>query len=237
VTLKGVRLSEETKKKMRESHLKSPVAIEQTKRLHEIMKGRNWDRGKRHQSMEQRKNNSERQKGLQAGDKNPMWGKKHSEETKRKCGLGRKGKPSPNKGKYLSDETKQKLSIARVGKYAGDKCPRWKGGVSYEPYCPRFTKEFKERVRAFFGYQCIECGSLQCAELLHVHHVSFNKQSCCDSTLPLFVPLCRPCHSKTGHNREYWKKYFTDIITHYYGGKCYFTKEEMAAFCEPDPLP
>lgn len=128
-----------------------------------------------------------------------------------------------NLGKHHSEETRRKMSDS----HKGPKAYQWRGGISFEPYCPRFTKEFKERVRAFFGYKCVECGTPQNGEKLSIHHVNFNKKTCCDNSVPLFVSLCRNCHTKTNHNRPYWESHFTEIINRDYAGKCYFTKEEM----------
>ncbi len=46
---------------------------------------------------------------INKGEKHPMFGKHHSEETKKKIGIG-------NKGKIVSDETKRKLSEINKGK-------------------------------------------------------------------------------------------------------------------------
>jgi DNA primase catalytic subunit len=151
-----------------------------------------------------------------------------------------KGPEHHSFGKVRSDETKEKLRLANLGKTHSaetikkmcemrklDKHPNWMGGKSFEPYCPKFNDEFKERVRAYFDYTCPECLTHQNGTALHVHHINFNKMSCCDDTLPLFIPLCTPCHTKTNFNREYWEQYFTDMIDGYYQGKCYFSKEEM----------
>lgn len=127
-------------------------------------------------------------------------------------------------GRYCSNEC---VGIA----HRGENCPAWKGGISFEPYCPKFNNEFKERVRAFFGYQCVECGYAwhEGEPRLAVHHVTFNKETCCDSSVPLFVPLCKSCHMKTGYRRDFWQQHFTDMINQYYGGRCYLTKEETKA--------
>lgn len=53
-----------------------------------------------------------------------------------------------------------------------------------------------------------------------------------EEVIPLFVPLCHSCHGKTQKNRPYWIMHFTNITNQYYGGKCYFTKEEMVAYRE-----
>jgi hypothetical protein len=151
-----------------------------------------------------------------------------------------KGEDHHSFGKTRSDETREKIRQSLMGhkhkketidKMCAmrklDKHPNWLGGKSFEPYCPKFNKEFKERVRAYFDYTCPECLTHQNGTALHVHHVNFNKMSCCDDTLPLFIPLCTPCHTKTNFNREYWEQYFTEMIDGYYQGKCYFSKEEM----------
>jgi len=142
--------------------------------------------------------------------------KRWDEETRRKLS-------EANKGKTHSEETRRKLS-----EWRGERSHRWKGGISFEPYCPKFNREFKERVRSFFGYRCAECGEPQNGYKLHVHHVNFNKMSCCDNTPPLFVPLCRSCHARTQKDREYWEEHFTRMINEYHGGACYFPKEEAA---------
>ena len=122
-----------------------------------------------------------------------------------------------------SEEHRRKVSNARK-----DRNGNWNGGISFEPYCPKFNREFKERVRSFFGYRCAECGAPQNGKKLAVHHVNFNKMSCCDNTPPLFVPLCRSCHARTQKDREYWEEHFTRMINEYHGGACYFPKEEAA---------
>ena len=48
-----------------------------------------------------------------SGEKHPMFGKKHSEETKKKLSDSHKGKPSPNKGKPMSEEQKKKISESK----------------------------------------------------------------------------------------------------------------------------
>lgn len=109
-----------------------------------------------------------------------------------------------------------------------ERSPQWKGGISYEPYCPLFNETFRERVRAFFDYTCQLCGSKQedCNEHLHVHHIEYNKQTCCDNSPKMFVPLCRSCHTKTNHNRAMYQELFTKLITEKYHGRSYFTMEE-----------
>lgn len=160
--------------------------------------------------------------------------RKFSEETliKMRKPKGKKPIRTPEHNKKIGESNKGHPVSAEVRKilsesHKGEKSPTWKGGVSFEPYCPKFNAELKERVRVFFGNICVECGNPQNGKKHQVHHVNFNKMTCCDGTPPLFVTLCRSCHSKTIYNRPYWEQHFTDMINQYYGGKCYLTKEEM----------
>lgn len=153
-----------------------------------------------------------------------------SDETRAKMSAAKKGKPSPFKGIPKSEEHKQKLRAAMLGKNSGKDSYLWKGGTSFEPYCVKFSRKFKERVRYFFGNTCVECGAPPNGKKLIVHHVNFDKMSCCNDTIPLFVPLCNSCHAKTNFNREYWEDHFTDLINKKYGGKCYFSDEELTEY-------
>ncbi len=72
----------------------------------------------------------------------------YSEETLKKMSEG-------HKGAILSAEHRAKLSAA----FKGENNHRWRGGVSFEPYCIKFNREFKERVLEFFGRKCAECGA------------------------------------------------------------------------------
>ena len=140
-------------------------------------------------------------------------------------------------GLPVSDETRQKLSDANRGKFCGSKSPNWRGGTSFGQYCEKFNNEFKERVHAFFGYHCVICGQVWHPgdEKLHVHHVNYNKTACCDESKRMFVPLCRACHNLTSapNKRGYWRDVFTKLIEQNYGGKSYFTKEEMMGITAP----
>lgn len=89
-------------------------------------------------------------------------------------------------GNHHSDKSKQKMHEVKIGKYSGEKNPAWKGGISFEPYCILFTKEFKERVREYWDRKCVLCDKteLENGRKLNVHHVTYNKESCCDDSIP-----------------------------------------------------
>ena len=157
-----------------------------------------------------------------------------SEEHRRKLSIAGKGKhPSElcikraiecNTGKHFSEEHRKKLSKNHWDT-SSENNPAWKGGISFEPYCPKFTREFRERVRKFFKYTCQCCGHVwQPGERkLAVHHVNYDKMVCCNDVKPLFVPVCiqKGCHAKTNHNREYWEDIFTNKIMLEHDGECF----------------
>lgn len=113
-------VSEETKKKQRESHLGKVLPEEQKKKISESHKGRPM-----------KEETKVKMKALNLGENNPMYGKHHSEESKSKISNGNKGKirseetkkkmskankgeRNHNYGKHLSEELKQKLSKAHI---------------------------------------------------------------------------------------------------------------------------
>ena len=120
-------------------------------------------------------------------------GMHNSEETRRKISEG-------NRGKYCSEETRRKIAVAQ----AGEKGHNWKGGVSFNPYCQRFTPKLKEKIRENFGRACFLCGKTEEAngKRLDVHHVNGDKMQGCNGKEWLLVPLCRSCHSKIQHDKN-----------------------------------
>lgn len=239
---------------------------ETIKRISETHKGM-------HHTEESKKKMSETRKGKMTGEKHPFFGKHHSEETKRKLAEKSKGrihseearkKNSEGHKKLLQDpkirekhleilcfirndpeiqkRRGQRISESKIGHSVSEETRRkisatkleipieeWKGFSHNIPYCDKFDFPFRDRVRAFFGYACVECGTIQTRKKLDVHHVHGKKDSCCSENVPrYFVPLCKSCHMKTHFNRKYWISHFTEIINQYYDGKCFFTKEEMA---------
>jgi hypothetical protein len=123
---------------------------------------------------------------------------------------------------YLS-----RIKIGR-GKFCSPSCANskenhhnWQGGKSFEPYCILFNNEFKERVRNFWDRKCGISGVKEKEEKLSVHHVNYDKQSCCNTTVPLFIPLSRKYHIKTNNNRDYWEEMLTNYIMIWFNGECY----------------
>ena len=129
-----------------------------------------------------------------------------------------------NHGIYCSHECHNKSEI-------GTGNPHWKGGISFEPYCPKFNKDLKTRIRAFFDNQCVLCGKSAEENKVNMgcHHVTYDKMICCNGKPVRFAALCVSCHGKTNHNREKYEAMLHRIIDEIYGGRSYFTKEEWEA--------
>jgi predicted GIY-YIG superfamily endonuclease len=70
----------------------------------------------REHSEESKKVMSEKKIGVFAGEKHPLFGKHHSEETKEKMRQKAVGRPSHRKGKKHSEESKRRMSEAKKGK-------------------------------------------------------------------------------------------------------------------------
>lgn len=211
---KGCKHSEESKKRISEAKRGLKHSEETRKKISESHKGKKLSPeiiAKRIAARDKLKHSGTTKKKIRA----PM-----SDATRKKISEARKQRGP------VSEETRRKLSESHKGK-CGDKAPNWQGGLSFEPYCVLFNNEFRERVRNFFGRKCIECGKLEVendGKRLSVHHVNFDKESCCNNNTPLFACLCTSCHMKTNHNREYYEERYTTLINEKYNGQCYLPK-------------
>ena len=165
----------------------------------------------------------------------PWKGTKLNDEAKRKVSIAQKGrkhlpqegfkkghKPFGEKGRFkkclvpwnkgkigvYKKEVLKNWSKKRKGMFSGEKSPLWKGGL--KEYSIDWIDELREEIRKRDDYMCQECGIHQ-EELegfnkkLDVHHIDYNKFNCNQDNL---ITLCRNCHAKTNHNREYWLNYF-----------------------------
>jgi len=125
-----------------------------------------------------------------ASEKHPLYGKHHSEktkkkmseakigihrseETKRKIGQAHKGMhrseetkrkiSEAHMGIHYSKETRKKLSEARIGKYVGEKHPNWKGGKT-KIICTLCGKEAfakPSHIKRGYGKFCSKkCGAI-----------------------------------------------------------------------------
>ena len=218
----GLKHSEESKRRISENKKGKPLSEEHKQLLSQIRKGRPKSEEHKQKIAESLKGHpvpEEVRRKLSeklSGEGNASFGVTPSAETllKRSASL---------KGIVFSECRKEKMSIA-ARKRIGPKNHQWKGGVSFEPYCPLFNSDLRRRVRAFFKNRCVLCGKEEPA--LCVHHVDYDKHVCCNGNPPLFVALCRSCHTRTNNDRKRWALFFNEFIYLQYGGKCYYTKQE-----------
>ncbi len=161
--------------------------------------------------------NREQSSKAHSGKNNYMYGRTHTPEAIQKI-------KDANIGIPRSLETRKNISLGHMG----PKNHNWRGGISKQLYCEKWTPELRNRIRAFFNYECILCGKSQEENkcLLSCHHVEYDKNACCDNKIVHFAALCKSCHGKTSHNRERWKDILYKIIIEIYNDKSYYTKEE-----------
>ena len=168
------------------------------------------------------------------GNKSPMFGKKHNNETRRKISLAHRGKvvssetrkklSKINIGKELSSITKGKIGKASLNRHwsiksrkklsksiSGTNHHNWRGGKSFEPWGIDFDMELKNEIRRRDNYMCQICyyTEEQLGYKLSVHHIDYNKKNNKKNNL---ICLCKSCHSKTGFSRKDWSNYFSKII-------------------------
>jgi hypothetical protein len=93
----------------------------------------------------------------------------------------------------------------------GESSPNWKGGISYEPYCPIWKdKEYKQDIRNRDGNRCSNpyCTSNKPNDLT-IHHIDYDKKNCAPSNL---ITVCRSCNSKANTDRGWHKSWYKAIL-------------------------
>ena len=120
-----------------------------------------------------------------SGENHPMYGKKHTKESKEKIRIG-------HLGKRHSLETRRKMSEGRKG----DKTNFWKGGVTEENALIRTTLEIKLWKEAVFerdNWTCQYCERR--GGELNAHHIKpFAKYPELRTSIENGVTLCVNCH-------------------------------------------
>lgn len=180
-------------KKAREAIRKSKLGKKRPAELIEKLRIASTDREK---SKEERLKISERTRG----ENNPFYGKHHTKDAKIKNSIAHKGKNNAMFGR------------------TGEKCPHWRGGISFLPYSPDFNSCLKRKIRKRDDHTCQMCDFIeeQLGYSPMVHHIDYCKTNNKESNL---VSLCRSCHAKTGFNREHWTRFFQSLLSERYGYK------------------
>jgi len=147
--------------------------------------------------------------GLKLG-KNPahslrMKGKKHTKETKQKMSkiMKEKGNRPPtqwghkyNLGRKHTEETKKKMSE----KFKGEKCYRWKGGITPINRSIRNSLEYRLWRTAVFerdNFTCVWCGDSRGGNLEADHIKPFAQYPELRFAIDNGRTLCKECHKKT----------------------------------------
>jgi len=126
-------------------------------------------------------------------------------------------------GRVISEKTKANMSMAAIerwkdlkykdkhsgennpmkrpevrAKISGENSYNWRGGVSFEPYCPKFNYQLKESIRNHDNRTCVLCGKgeIQNGERLSVHHIDSDKAQGCSGKKWHLCALCRSCNSR-----------------------------------------
>lgn len=184
---KGSYHSEETKKKISEKSKGRQPSEETRKKLSEASKRQiPWNKNG-HLSEEHKIKLS----GLLKGDKNPFYGKCHSDEARKKMSESRRGEKNYNYGKHIPTETKRKMSIVKKGKHhseetkkklskigkikVGEKNNNWKGG-KVKIFCKTCGKEkyvFPSQNKNGYGKFC----SIRCNSIWTIKYLIKNKDT------------------------------------------------------------
>lgn len=147
----------------------------------------------------------------------------HTEESKLKMSISRKGKPTGRFGFFHSEESKIRISLSGKGRipwnkgligiFVKEKSMNWQGGKSFEEYGTEFNRDLKQEIRSRDKHMCRNCGKhrIENARNLEVHHIDFNKKN--NSYINL-ISLCKSCHTKTTStkNRVSYIKYYEDKV-------------------------
>jgi hypothetical protein len=145
---------------------------------------------------------AKRRKTMQKKLLDPEYHKKLSDSVKRRW-------EDPHERIIMLEKSIKNIARATVSdkrlKMVGPNHPNWRGGISFEPYCPKFTERLKEKIRETFGRKCYICAKTEKENIKHlsVHHCDYNKGQGCGQKWSL-LPLCHKCHIKTNINRWYW---------------------------------
>lgn len=137
----GKHHTEESKRKMSDSHKGKHLSDEHKRHIGDSHKGKYYGRNSPNYgkplSEETKIKISKSLKGRtpwNKGESHPMFGKHHSEETKKKMSETHIGENNPMFGKHFCEESKRRISESLKGKYCGENNPSygkhwWTNGV------------------------------------------------------------------------------------------------------------
>jgi hypothetical protein len=110
-----------------------------------------------------------------------------------------------------------RCSICRSIKFSGSGNPNWKGGLSYEPYCPIWSdKEYKQYIRDRDGNKCLNPYCSKNNSRLTIHHIDYNKKNCSPSNL---ITVCNSCNARANTDRDWHTTWYQALVYMRYNNK------------------
>ena len=159
---------------------------------------------------------------LSLGKNNPFYGKRHSEEAKRKNAKAHKGKNNVRFGKKHTAKTIQKMKASQDKRYTdieirikyslahqGISREEWTHFIDPEPYCQIWTKEFKNFIKERDNYICQNPDCWGTGARLCAHHIDYDKKNCEPWNI---ITICSSCNIRANHNRKYWQELYESIV-------------------------
>lgn len=122
-------------------------------------------------------------------------GKHHSEKTKKKWSLSRRGENNSHYGKYHTEEAKKKMAL-KAKKRIGEKASNWKGGVTPETLIrllsPKWNR-IRHQIYKRDDWTCQVCGKINCKVIAH-HIIPYRISQ--DDSFENLLTVCTTCYSK-----------------------------------------
>ena len=169
------------------------------------------------------------------GKSNPLYNRKHAEETLEILRKARLGKTHTDRVKEIDSRTSKErwqdpeyrrstclaISVSRMGmKFTEEHCRNIslaQGGNGTGTFCG-YPKDFREQrkiIRDRDNHICVICklDEDQIGHTLSVHHIDYNKKNCDPMNL---ISTCKSCHSKTRFNRTYWETVLQQLMQNKY---------------------
>lgn len=92
----------------------------------------------------------------------------------------------------------------------GRNSPNWQGGISFEPYSPRFNDKLKLAIRVRDDFTCQLSDEPENGKAYSIHHIDYDKKNSHHWNL---ITLCHSEHGKTGGgDRDAWQWKLSALI-------------------------
>lgn len=115
---------------------------------------------------------------------------------------------------FWSDFSRQNCPICSHLNFFGSGNPAWRGGISFEPYCPIWSKvDFKESIKIRDDYKCMNPGCRCRSDRMVIHHIDYNKKNCVE---PNLITVCNSCNGVANFEREWHTAWYQSIMNKRY---------------------